>query len=93
MSPEVSEQYKKMLEELIGTRGAYLLDESMNILGKVPVKELSTTIANLPEVKTIIMDGTITSDIVRTAENSSVKQLVAMESKAQSRSLKIFMVD
>ena len=79
-----------MLEELMGTRGAYLLDEGMNILGKVPVKELAPTLANLTGVSTVIMDGVITLDIVNVAENSRVKQLVAMESKAAARFVKIF---
>ena len=40
ISRELSTQFKRMLEELIGTRGAYLLDKKLNILGKVPVKEI-----------------------------------------------------
>jgi DNA primase len=90
LSPEITEQFKKMLEELVGTRGAYLLDEGMNILGKVPVKELAPTLANLTGVSTVIMDGVITSEVVATAESSRVRQLVAMEAKAAARFVKIF---
>lgn len=90
LNPDVAEQFKKMLDELMGTRGAYFLDESLNILGKVPVKELATTLVNLPEVSTIVMDGTITMDIIRIIEPTKVKQIVAMEAKATGRRVKVF---
>lgn len=90
LSPDVAEQLKKMLEELIGTRGAYLLDDSMNILGKVPVKELGPTLSNLSDVHTIIMDGVITTDVVNVVEDARVRQLVAMEAKAGGRYVRIF---
>jgi DNA primase len=90
LPPEIAEQFKKMLEELVGTRGAYLLDESMNILGKVPVKELGPTLSNLTGVSTVIMDGVITTEVVAVAESSRVRQLVAMEAKAAARFVKIF---
>ena len=90
LSPEIAEQFKRMLDELIGTRGAYLLDETMNILGKVPVSELGTTIQNLPEVSIIIMDGAVTPDIVNLFEATNIAQVVAMEINATSRKFKTF---
>ncbi|MDD5182306.1 MAG: DNA primase DnaG [Candidatus Nanoarchaeia archaeon] len=90
LSPEIAEQFKKMLDELIGTRGAYLLDEPMNILGKVPVSELGTTIQNLPEVSIIIMDGAVTPDIVTIFEATNIQQVVAMEVNATSRKFRTF---
>lgn len=87
---DVAKQFSKMLEELVGTRGAYLLDGDLNILGKVPVKELSATLKNLPEVHTIVMNGTINSDIIRIVEGSRARQIVASEAKATSRRLRIF---
>jgi len=90
LSPDIAEQFKKLLDELIGTRGAYLLDETMNILGKVPVSELATTIQNLPEVSVIIMDGAVTPDIVTIFEATNIQQVVAMEINATSRKFKTF---
>ena len=89
LHPEYAKEFKKMLEELIGTRGAYLLDADMNILGKVPTKELKNTLRSLPEVDTIIMDGQITPDIVRHAERSQVSKIVGVSSSANSRRVKI----
>ena len=89
LHPEYAKEFKKMLEELIGTRGAYLLDADMNILGKVPIKELKNTLRSLPEVDTIIMDGQITPEIVRYAERSQVSKIVGVSSSANSRRVKI----
>ena len=41
------QKLEKMLDDLIGTRGAYILDNNSNILGKVPTSELTTTIKDL----------------------------------------------
>lgn len=89
LHPEVEKQFKKMLEELIGTRGAYLLDKDMNILGKVPTKELKNVLNNLTDVDSIIMDDQITPDLIKFVENSGVSHVVGMSSIAQSRKVKI----
>jgi DNA primase len=87
--PEYAKQFKKMLDELTGTRGAYLLDSNMNILGKVPIPELGNTIKNLPDVETVVMDGQINPDIIKTIEQSQVSTIVGESSIAQSRRVRI----
>jgi DNA primase len=84
-----AETYKKMLDELVGTRGAYILDKELNILGKVPTPELLTTVKSLSDVHAVIMDGEADIDLVRTAERSRVKYLVAMGSKVNARYSKL----
>jgi len=82
LTPKEAETYKGMLEDLVGTRGAYILDEGANVLGKVPTSELTTTIKSLRTgIHTIIFDGTIDIDLVKTSERVGVKNLIAMESK------------
>jgi len=80
------EGLKKMLDDLIGTRGAYILDNNSNILGKVPTSELTTTIKDLNNgnIYAIVFDGSITKEIVTIAEKSNVKVLVAMDSRIKS---------
>lgn len=77
--------YQEMIENLVGTRGAYLLDKELNILGKVPTSELPITIKNMGTgVNTIVFDGIIERDLVKLAERSNVKNIVAMSSKYPS---------
>ncbi len=84
------EAYTKMLDDLMGTRGAYILDEEANILGKVPTSELPATIKNLGSgIHTIVFDGTIDRDLLKTAERADIKYLVAMHSKVPRTQTKV----
>jgi len=84
ISPEEKKQFQKMLEDLIGTRGAYVPDQKLNILGKVPLSELNSTMKSLSTgIYAVVFDGVIDNDIVATAEKVDVKYLVAMSSKAR----------
>jgi len=75
-------KFKEMLEDLIGTRGAYVLDAKMNILGKVPTTELLTTIKSLGTgVYAVVFDGSIEKELIETAEKSRINFLVAMDTK------------
>ena len=78
-----SEAFKKMLDDLMGTRGAYILDQKLNILGKVPTIELTSTIRSLKSVFAVVFDGTVTPDIVSAAEKTNVKYIIAMNSKVR----------
>ena len=83
---EEKKKFKEMLEDLIGTRGAYLLDEKLNILGKVPLSELTTTINSLSSgVYAVVLDGTIDKDLTQTCEKSRIKFLIARESKIKNQ--------
>lgn len=75
-------KFKEMLEDLVGTKGAYILDKGLNILGKVPVKELATTVKSLNSgIHAIIFDGIADKEIVESADSARVKFVVAMQSK------------
>ena len=84
ISPQQRETFKNLSEELIGTRAAYLLDNDLKILGKVPVSELKTTLEGLKEVNAVVFDGTANKDFSRTAEESGVKIAIAMDSELKS---------
>ena len=84
---EEKKAFGKMLEDLIGTRGAYILDPKMNILGKVPSSELVATLKSLNSgVYAVVFDGMIEEDLAEIAETNSVKYLVAMGSKVKGTS-------
>ncbi|MGE0793173.1 MAG: DNA primase DnaG [Candidatus Woesearchaeota archaeon] len=79
------ETFSKMLEDLIGTRGAYILDKKLAILGKIPVSELVNTIKSLSNsIYAVVFDGNIEKDVLDVSEASGVTYLVAMSSKIKS---------
>ncbi len=83
-------KFKDMLNDLIGTRGSYILDENLNILGKVPITEIESTIKSLADgIYAIVFDGIIDKNMVNAAEKSSVKFMVAMDSKIEDSETRI----
>ncbi len=75
----------EMLEGLIGTRGAYVLDDKMNVLGKVPFTELNSTLKSLNTgVYAVVFDGVVDSQLVEVAEKSTIKHIIAMDTKVDA---------
>ena len=90
LSKKDTETYTKMLDDLMGTRGAYILDDEQNVLGKVPTSELNTTVKNLKTgINTIVFDGVVDRDLIKIAESSDIKNIVAMDSKISRTQTKI----
>ena len=90
LSKKDTETYAKMLDDLMGTRGAYILDEEQNVLGKVPTSELNTTVKNLKTgINTIVFDGVVNRDLIKIAERSEIKNIIAMDSKIPRTQTKI----
>ena len=83
-------KFKEMLENLIGTRGAHILDQKLSILGKVPISELDATIKSLSKgIYAVVFDGVIEKSLVSVAESANVKYLVAMDSKVRPNETKL----
>lgn len=92
-SSEYMDKFKQLLEDLVGTRGAYILDAKMSILGKVPTSELVSTLKSLNTgVFAVVFDGSITRDIVMAAERTGLQYLVAMDSSVKPVETKIKLV-
>ena len=81
ISQDEKRAFREMSEDLIGTRGAYILDKKLNILGKVPITELLSTITELDSAYAIIFDGSIEKSLVSAAEKANVQFIVAMDAK------------
>ncbi|MDP1694176.1 MAG: DNA primase DnaG [Candidatus Woesearchaeota archaeon] len=85
-----ADNFKKMLDDLVGTRGAYIVDENANILGKVPTTELTTTMESLTgSIYAVVMDGAITQDVANSAQEAQVKYLIANESQVRPGSVRL----
>jgi len=83
------DHFKVMLDDLVGTRGAYLIDKDYNILGKVPTTELEATLKNLKNVFAVVFDGSITREIAKAAETSNVNFVVATSSKIRPNETRV----
>lgn len=80
LTTEQKTKFKQLLEDLIGTRGAYVLDPKLEVLGKVPLTELISTVRSLRTgMFALIFDGTVTKDIVLAAERTGISFIVGMD--------------
>ncbi len=90
LTSEEKKAFSEMLEDLIGTRGAYILDEKLNILGKVPITELGSTIKSLGNgVHAIVLDGVIDRNLLSVAEKTSIRYMIAMDAKTKPTNEKL----
>ncbi len=93
-SPKEKETFNNLVEDLIGTKGAYVLDQKLNILGKVPITELQTTIKSLSSgVYAILVDGAVDRDLAEVAERVGVAFIIGMSTKVKSNKVNIMTVD
>jgi len=93
ITPEEKRRFGEMLETLIGTRGAYLLDSNLNVLGKVPFTELNSTLKSLNSgVYAVVFDGVVERNLVETAERTSIQHIIAMDSRVRPQDTKINIV-
>ncbi len=84
LTEDEKKKFKQTLEDLFGTRGACIFDNKLNILGKVPLSELSTTVKSLNcGIYSLVLDGTIDIDLVRAAEKLSITHLIGTSSKVK----------
>ncbi|MEM4637408.1 MAG: DNA primase DnaG [Candidatus Woesearchaeota archaeon] len=91
---EEIEFFNDSMEELIGTRAAFMTDEKMNILGKIPSSELISTLKSLNSgVYAVILDDIIDQELLSAAERSNIQFLVGMDTKVKSNKLTILTAD
>ncbi len=80
---------KSFSDDLLGTRGAYLLNDKMEILGKVPTAELIGTVKSLNNVYAIVLDGTITKELMDSIQYTDIKHVIGMDSSVNPSEAKI----
>ncbi|MDD5132981.1 MAG: DNA primase DnaG [Candidatus Nanoarchaeia archaeon] len=85
------DKFKALLDELIGTKGAFILDKDLHKLGKVPVTELVNTIRSLRTgIYAIVLDGTVEKDLAYMCERASIKFLIAKDNNVERARVRIF---
>ena len=75
---EVADPDAERLASLRGSLEAVLLDEKGEELGRVPVKELASTLKEMEGVHTVFMDGIVTKRILEAAKGAGVKKVVGV---------------
>ncbi len=76
--------FKGMMENLVGTRAAYLLNEDNEPLAKVPLREVFNALKELPAAA-VLVDGEVDQKLANFAANRGVKFVVGTKLGARIR--------
>jgi DNA primase len=71
-------KFKSVLNDLVGTRAACFLDADMEMLGRVPVKEMFSAMKGL-SANALIFDGDIDQKLVNQCSDRGIKYIVGMK--------------
>jgi DNA primase len=91
LSSDRKELFKKLLDDLVGTRGAYLLREA-EILGKVPIVELGRYLEIL-KADTVVMDGKANRRIAIICSNHGINTIISKETESGITGLNVFTLE
>ncbi len=81
---------KELSNENQGTKKAILLDESLSEIKKVSVKGLNNALKKISEKPSVIViDGTVTSPIIKAAEEANCQVIVAKNFATTDTSIKL----
>ena len=92
LNTEKKDKFRDQLNDLLGTRAAAIYDRKGNFAGRVPLKELQRSIGHVSEPGSLVVDGEITKDMVRLAENTGIQTLVGTAIKDASRSRSVLLI-
>jgi len=71
------EKLKEIMSKIEGSKSAYLLNGNLDIAREVSAKNLGITLSRLKGVSAIVMDGLVTANIVKSAEDAGVRAIAA----------------
>lgn len=81
--------FKSLLDDVSGSKGAILLDKNLDILGKVPLNELTNTLQEMEGTEFVVMDGDIDREIAYAAQSSRVKYVIGTSRSGMARGTKL----
>ncbi|MCL4362241.1 MAG: DNA primase DnaG [Candidatus Micrarchaeaceae archaeon] len=90
---EIKEKVTPLVNDIIGTRGAFLVNNKFEILGRIPYKGVEDAILNLENIYMLVLDGLVTDEIAKAAEESEITYVIGSRVLASSSSVKLFSYD
>ena len=78
ITSEDKEKLKHLIEQIEGTRKAFLLDNDLNIIGEISTRNISSTLMKIRnKVFAIIIDGIVITPMIKAAEKAQCKYIIA----------------
>jgi DNA primase len=77
LSPQIRQKTLDILDKMVGTRAAYVFNEKMRMVDKLPLTQFSENAKPLQGAKIVLVDGAITKEIAEAADKAGVEYLIA----------------
>ena len=77
--------FKEQMNDLVGTRAAAIYDSDKQFAGRVPVKELSTSIRQVESPAIVVLDAELDQDLVNICDAAGVSAIVGTKQKGSVR--------
>jgi DNA primase len=88
--PKDTSDLKSLKEEIVGDGAALILDERLQTLGRVPVKELASTLEDIDGAHAIVMDGNTNAAIIKAAESAEIKYIIADKKPTRQTAVQVY---
>ncbi len=88
--PKDTSDLKSLKEEIVGDGAALILDERLQTLGRVPVKELVSTLEDIDGAHAIVMDGKTNAAIIKAAESAEIKYIIADKKPTRQTAVQVY---
>ena len=88
--PKDTSNLKSLKEEIVGDGAALILDERLETLGRVPVKELASTLEDIDGAHAIIMDGKTNATIIKAADSAEIKYIIADKKPTRQTAVHVY---
>ncbi len=95
ISDEDKSFFKEQMNDLVGTRAAAIYDSDKQFAGRVPVKELSTSIRQVESPAIVVLDAELDQDLVNICDTAGVSAIVGTKQKGsvRARNANVFTLD
>ena len=84
---------KDLKEEIVGDGAAIILDDALQILGRVPISELGSTLEDIDGAHAVVMDGKTNATIMRSAYKAGIKYIIADNKPSRSTAVTVYKTD
>ncbi len=83
--------FGRLLEEIVGTRAAYLVNEHGQTMAKAPINELQNLMMNYSNIYAVVFDGKVNQAIINLSKQKNVRYIVCMgyQERVSTRGIRI----
>ncbi len=84
--------FAKLLEEIVGTRAAYIVNEKGQTMAKAPLSELQNLMMNYSNIYAIVFDGRVDQAIINLSKQKNIRYIVCMgyQERVSTHGIKIY---